>query len=193
VVLKPKAFLIKAGTILRDQTGEVILDARSSVTLMVSGEEKILVDSGLRGEETSILSALSKLGLEPEDISMVINTHHHPDHNGNNHLFRNAELLSMENSKMGEDVAPGICIMETPGHTLDSISAVCSSDAVVVACGDALPTFNNFLKLVPPRVNVDRELALASMSRIIDIANIVIPGHDRPFSVKDRDYTTLPP
>lgn len=191
MVPKPVAFLVKAGTLKRDPTGEVILDARSSVTLMVSGEEKILVDTGLRGEEALILSSLAKLGLWPEDISMVINTHHHPDHDGNNYIFKNAEVLGIENSKMGEKVAPGISIIETPGHTHDSISAVCRSDSIVVACGDALPTLGNFIKWVPPRINVDRDLALASMSRIADIANIVIPGHDRPFSVKDRDYTTL--
>ena len=55
--------------------------------------------------------------------------------------------------------------------------------ALLVISGDALPTFNNFIKNVPPALHVSSELAISSMSKIINVADVVIPGHDLPFSI----------
>jgi len=177
--MRPAAFLIKPGSLVRDGEGN-ILDARSSSTLILS-DVKIVVDTGLAGEEKIIREGLAKWGLCPEDIDLVINTHGHEDHVGNNHLFSSARILLASEKKEGRKIAEGVWIMETPGHTLDSISVICQAERTVVAAGDALPTKNNFLKGVPPRLHVDRDLAISSMKRIIDRAKIVIPGHDRPF------------
>jgi glyoxylase-like metal-dependent hydrolase (beta-lactamase superfamily II) len=68
-------------------------------------------------------------------------------------------------------------------HTAASAKA-----SVIVIAGDALPTLNNLLKDVPPALHVDRKLALSSMSRVIEIADIVVPGHDKPFSVTEGKY-----
>ncbi len=194
-----KVSVLKFGSLIRDESGN-ILDARSSVTLITSGNRKIIVDTGLGGEGGQIIDALARKGLRPGDIDVVINTHSHPDHCGNNHLFSRAELLK---PKEGEIIAPYVWAMETPGHTLDSISIVVEAPIVVdaseaegaarviVIAGDALPTQSNFLKEVPPALHVDRSLAVSSMSRITRIADIVVPGHDRPFSVADGMYTQL--
>jgi len=188
----PKVFLLKPGSILRDESGR-ILDARSSVTLIVSGSRKIVADTGLAGEEEPILRALAELGIKPEDIDVIINTHSHPDHCGNNHLFSRAEVLTPGE---GEAIAPGVWVMETPGHTLDSISlaAACmqgSEKMRIVVAGDALPTLGNFQKNVPPALHVDRDLAISSMKRIVRAADVVVPGHDLPFSVNTGGYAAL--
>ncbi len=206
-----KVSVLKFGSLIRGTSGE-ILDARSSVTLISSGNKKIIVDTGLGDEGGKIIDALARKGLWPEDIDIVINTHGDPDHCGNNHLFSRAELLK---PKEGDIIAPGVWAMETPGHTMDSISIVVDASAgldttavteasmdsdasevdgavrVIVIAGDALPNQSNFLKKVPPALHVDRGLAVSSMSRIIEIADIVVPGHDRPFSVADGKYTLL--
>lgn len=196
----PRVSVLKFGSLVRDDLGN-LLDARSSVTLITSGSRKIVVDTGLEGEEGLIINALARRGLELEDIDTVVNTHPHPDHCGNNHLFSMAELLK---PKEGEIIAPGVLSMATPGHTLDSISVVVeASEAiakvakvaetalVIVIAGDALPTLNNFLKGMPPALHVDRSLAVSSMSRVIEIADIVVPGHDKPFSVDAGKYIQL--
>lgn len=82
----PRVYLIKLGSILKDDSGR-ILDARSSVTLISAGSQRIIVDTGLEGEDTIIIDSLAQNGLSPDDIYMVINTHSHPDHTGNNYLF----------------------------------------------------------------------------------------------------------
>ena len=224
---RPRAILLKPGHLERDEEGE-ILDARSSVTLILAGTRKIVVDTGLEDEREMIIHRLAGLGLSPEDVDLVINTHGHPDHCGNNALFTRARVLSgvgrgggrlagtqedklerlegmWEDTRgtlegIGEDthegvlkegdvVAPGVWIMETPGHTLDSISVVCESSRRMVMAGDALPLMGNFLKWVPPRFHVDRELAYKSMARIVEVADLVVPGHDSPFLVRERRRT----
>jgi glyoxylase-like metal-dependent hydrolase (beta-lactamase superfamily II) len=79
--------------------------------------------------------------------------------------------------------------METPGHTLESISVVCDSSKRIVMAGDALPLMGNYLKWVPPRLHVDRGLAMKSMARIVEVADLVVPGHDSPFLVGGRRRT----
>ena len=188
----PRVFLLKPGSILRDQGGN-ILDARSSVTLIKTERGWIIVDTGQVGDEEEILKALADLGLEKSDIDIIVNTHSHPDHCANNRLFSQAKTIY---PKDGELIAPGVRALVTPGHSPDSISVVVdaaiqpgdgmapTSRRVVIA-GDALPTLGNYQKRVPPAVHYDRALAVASMNKIIEMADIVIPGHDRPFSLRE--------
>jgi glyoxylase-like metal-dependent hydrolase (beta-lactamase superfamily II) len=184
----PRVFLLKPGSIERDENG-TILDARSSSTLIISQGHKIVVDSGQKGEEEAILRALADMHIKPEDVEILINTHGHADHCGNNHLFYRSRIGA---AKEGEVIAPGVWVMATPGHSSDSISVVVETDQTVVIAGDALPTFGNFLKKVPPALRVDYDLAVASMCRIIKIADVVIPGHDHPFSLQKEAYVPLP-
>lgn len=187
--MPPIVSVLKSGSILRDESGK-ILDARSSVSLIISGQRKILVDTGLKGEEKIITEGLAKKGLEIRDIDTLMNTHSHIDHIGNNRLFSTADIIFPQE---GDKIAPGVRIIDTPGHSMDSISVVVDSSIfdssqVIVVAGDALPTFGNYIKLVPPALHVNRELAISSMFKILKIADIVIPGHDRPFSVSERAH-----
>jgi glyoxylase-like metal-dependent hydrolase (beta-lactamase superfamily II) len=180
--------LLKPGFIVRDQHGNV-LDASSSVTL-VKSNILIIVDSGKRGEESMIRDALSKVGLHAEDIDLVVNTHSHEDHTGNNAMFSRAEIASsLSGSSVGDYIGKGVRIMRTAGHTMDSISVVAenvsSSLGTVVMAGDAIPTHNNFVKFVPPAIHVDREQAIESMRRIIMLARTVVPGHGQAFLIPE--------
>lgn len=55
---------------------------------VVKGERLCLIDAGPVGGEHFITSALSEKGLSVKDISLVINTHEHPDHVGGNTFFK---------------------------------------------------------------------------------------------------------
>ena len=46
-----------------------------------------------------------------------------------------------------------------------------------------MPTEANYLKGVPPAISYDTNVSLQSMARITDLADWVIPGHDKPFRV----------
>lgn len=199
--IQPRVYLLKTGSILRDQAGN-ILDARSSVTLIESERGRIIVDTGQEGDGEEILKALAELGLDGSDIDIIVNTHSHPDHCANNWLFPRALKISPND---GEEIAPGVRALATPGHSPDSISIVVdaaihhaashppevdeaelATQRVVIA-GDALPTLGNFQKRTPPALHYDRLLAVASMDKIIAIADMVIPGHDRPFYAREGE------
>lgn len=51
-------------------------------TLIDTGVEKILFDTGFGDADSSLLQCLQDLGLQPADIDMVVVTHGHPDHIG---------------------------------------------------------------------------------------------------------------
>ena len=55
------------------------------------GLAKLMVPIMKPGEH--VLTGLSELGLEPEDIDVVVNSHLHPDHCGCNAFFRKATFL----------------------------------------------------------------------------------------------------
>jgi glyoxylase-like metal-dependent hydrolase (beta-lactamase superfamily II) len=83
------------------------------VWLLEGTEKRILIDTGLgdvdelmalmktygvdmygrRAEGQDIVSGLARHGLTPEDIDVVVLTHLHFDHIGNNGLFTNAEFI----------------------------------------------------------------------------------------------------
>lgn len=173
--------LVKPGYLMRDEAGN-ILYASSSVTLILS-DRILVVDTGSADERDMVFDGLRRAGASPDDVEIVVNTHLHEDHTGSNDIFRNADVLSYHTGlREGCVLAQGVRVMETPGHTLDSISVCCGD---IVIAGDALPTADNYIKDLPPRIHVDRALALRSMHRIAGIARIVVPGHGLPFSIPD--------
>jgi len=182
---------IKMGSILREE--ERILDARSSVTLIEEDEHLIIVDTGLLGEEGVLIDALSARGKSPDDVDLAVNTHLHIDHCGCNMLFRRATFYADNGENPpnhfrptpdGAELIPGVRFMATPGHTKGSISVVAeSNDRTYVIAGDAIPTKENYENMVPPAQNIDPELALKSMERIIAIADFIIPGHGAMFEI----------
>ena len=191
--------VIKPGILVRNNFG-MILSASSTVTLIITEEHNIIVDTALPRESAQIVHALSARGLSVNDIDYVINTHLHGDHIGNNGLFLKAEFIAhakefparLANVTVIEGefaVCENVRIIETPGHSYGSISVVVEvpgrSKTYVVA-GDALPIRDNYLQWVPPGIHFDPNIALASMEKIVDLADIVIPGHDAPFEITKK-------
>ena len=163
--------MIYEGKLVRE--GSRILEASSSVTFIKTERHSIVVDTSSRDKRDVIVKGLEKLNISPRDIDIVINTHSHWDHVGNNELFKNAEVINYENYRSLKDKE--IEILETPGHTWDSISVV-YGDYIVV--GDAAPLKDNIIKEVAPGINVDRELALNTLRRIKSLGKHIVTGHD---------------
>jgi len=76
--------------------------------LVKTGADNILIDTGIGDlpdefrkyykvdRPQTLVQSLASEGLSPEDISIVINTHLHVDHCGNNQLFTNAKFYVQE-------------------------------------------------------------------------------------------------
>lgn len=60
---------------------EKVID-RVVYAYLVFGDQITLIDSGVKGAETTIFDYIKKQGRDPQDISLVILTHSHPDHIG---------------------------------------------------------------------------------------------------------------
>ncbi len=49
---------------------------------LLDGEELVLIDAGVAGSESRILSAVRGIGRQPQDLKHILITHHHSDHVG---------------------------------------------------------------------------------------------------------------
>ncbi len=187
-----KIKVIKPGILVRSETG-VILDARSTVTLIKSEKSNILIDTSLKKDKDSLTDSLNKENLSLEDINIIINTHCHRDHIGNNEIFPNARIVThyscpIINTDKIKDfpykLERGIELIETVGHSWDSLTVIVKIDKNYAITGDAIPIKGNYDNWIPPIVHVDAKKALDSMEKIVKIADIIIPGHDSPFTIQ---------
>lgn len=181
------------GQIVRD--GNTVVEAHSSSTLVQAGERSIVVDTSDERNRDLMVQRMHEYDIDPGDVEFLVNTHLHGDHIGNNDLFPHARILvhAMEKPGLGYltirgatfHITDGIKVVHTPGHTPGSVSVFVKGDRRTAIVGDAIPTIDNYLKRVPPNISFDAELALNSMERIIEWAEVVVPGHGRSFDVKD--------
>jgi N-acyl homoserine lactone hydrolase len=87
----------------------------------------------------------------------------------------------------GDQLLQGVRVMDMPGHTPGGIGlAVETADGLTVITGDAL----HHAKLVAigenPLVFWDRKAAADSIARIVEVADVIVPGHDRAFRVAEN-------
>jgi len=182
------------GRIVRN--GKEIIEAHSSVTMVTWPEHVMIVDTSDRGYRPRVVDALSANEVDPDQVDIVVNTHLHSDHCANNDLFRYAVQMAHEKERpdrrfvsVTDDhkLYPGISLVHTPGHTPGTMSVFVESDRKYAIVGDAIPTFENVRRWVPPGIVSDGDEALRSMKKIVAYADVVVPGHDTPFEVDRRN------
>ncbi|MDH7508822.1 MAG: MBL fold metallo-hydrolase [Methanomassiliicoccales archaeon] len=174
------------------KAGGFVVEAHSSSTLIYNDEMKVIVDTSSPAYREKILASLRNLGIGCDEIDVVVLTHLHHDHAGNNDLFANAQFIAHASEYPPDqftkiysdiDLSEGVRIVHTPGHTRGSISVFVKSGSKFAIVGDALPTKDNYTKWLPPGIHYDASEALESMRRIVSFADYVVPGHDRLFKV----------
>lgn len=170
--------------------GKNICRASPTITLVHDGKEKIIVDTGNLSDEKKILKALAKLKIKPRDITIVVNTHAHPDHIGCNFLFKKAKkIVDGEGITDGDKfnflsrdffLTPNIKIVHTPGHTLHDCSVL-----VKTAKGKVAIVGDLFWKGLKDKLAFvdDKKLRQASQKKILKMADFIIPGHGDIFRV----------
>lgn len=164
--------------------------ASSTITLVFDGKKKVIVDTGNLADEKSILKALKKFKIKPAEITMVVNTHVHPDHRGCNFLFRKAKIITSEDINEGDkfifapsgdfSLTPNIKIVRTPGHTLHDCSVL-----VKTARGKVAIVGDLFWKGLKDKLAFvdDKKMHRASQKKILKIADWIVPGHGNMFKV----------
>ncbi|MHC1590786.1 MAG: MBL fold metallo-hydrolase [Candidatus Helarchaeales archaeon] len=187
-----KLKIIRPGLLILAPTG-LIKDARSTVVLIQTEKNNIIIDTSRKADREIILMALKCHGLHPDDINILINTHDHKDHVGNNDLFEKATIYVHHKCRRPTNctkidsfpfkIEENIEIIDTPGHSWDSISILVKRDKNFVIAGDTIPIRNNYINWIIPFINVDRKIARESMKKIVRVADVIIPGHDFPVRV----------
>ncbi|GAB4259655.1 MAG: hypothetical protein Kow00122_17050 [Thermoleophilia bacterium] len=179
-------------------------------TVLLRGPLTVVVDPGLVTQGPPLLLALERLGVDPEDVDLVINTHHHVDHTHANVYFPGATCvmhkweynrytaeyrlgfeppnLRLLEGETGE-IGPGLRFLLTPGHTAGSICVAARvAEGTLVVAGDTvgpLPEYFDRMKL--PDTFPERAALLESWWKIRDLQpDVIIPGHNPPMVPGER-------
>ena len=164
----------------------------SSVVLVRDGDSIIVVDPGMVARRGLILDPLASLEVDPEAVTHVFLSHHHPDHTINVALFPNAQVVDfwaryvgdqwLDHDGDGYRLAPNSRLWLTPGHTEEDASLIVEGDDGVYAMthawwrGDRTPEIDPYAP--------DQAVLEASRARILAAADVVIPGHGAPFRIR---------
>ncbi|HVX75677.1 MAG TPA: MBL fold metallo-hydrolase [Bradyrhizobium sp.] len=182
----------------------------STVALVRAGGELILFDTGPYAYRPILQGRLRRAGIDPASISKVVLSHLHWDNAANADLFANAEILVHERELKaagrvsGRDpaipeytvramrklrlrpvaaeieLAADLRIVELPGHTPGSIGLLAGRQLLA---GDAV---GNAKEAVAGQIGSHvsgAQRASDSLKKAMEIAEIIYPGHDRPFRV----------
>lgn len=163
----------------------------SSVTLIRDGDALIVADPGLVASRGHILDPLAALGVAPEAVTHVFLSHHHPDHTLNVALFPNAEVIDfwaryrndewLDHGGDGWRMTPRTQLWLTPGHTEEDATLIVEADDATYALthlwwrADRTPEIDPYAP--------DQELLEFHRKRVLEAADVVIPGHGEPFRV----------
>ncbi len=164
----------------------------SSVTFIRDGDALIIADPGLVANRGLILDPLAALGVAPEAVTHVFLSHHHPDHTVNIALFPNAEVVDfwaryrddlwLDHDGDGHHLGPNSELWLTPGHTEEDATLVVTADDGVYAMTHLWWTTDRTPEVDP--VGWDQAAIERGRKRVLDAADIVIPGHGGPFRTR---------
>lgn len=162
----------------------------------------IIVDTMTPWDGPKIIEALKKHSIKPEDISVVVSTHGHSDHTGNNNLFLNAKYHIVGQCIMRKDeftihhpwtpfdLSSSIRVIATEGHTLSCVSVVVENTehGTVVICGDLFEKKQDIenSKIWKDVGSENEKAQYKNRSIVADMADMIVPGHGEMFKVSQE-------
>jgi glyoxylase-like metal-dependent hydrolase (beta-lactamase superfamily II) len=169
--------------------GYVGAHVASTVTLILDGDARIVVDPGMVPSQAAILEPLALLAVAPAEISDVILSHHHPDHTLNAGLFPGARVHDYwavytgdrweDRVAEGAQVSPSVRLIQTPGHSPQDITTLVGTPGGVSACTHLWWSAEGPPE--DPRAT-DPDALHAGRRRVLAVASLIVPGHGAPFT-----------
>jgi glyoxylase-like metal-dependent hydrolase (beta-lactamase superfamily II) len=160
-----------------------------TVCLVRDGGAVIVVDPGMVSARSKILDPLRALGIDPDEVTDVVLSHHHPDHTVNIALFPRARVHDFQATYLDDqwidhdadfDVSPSVRMIATPGHTPQDVTTLVSTEAGVVALTHLWWSATG---PVDDPYSIDRAELAASRRRVLDLQPVqIVPGHGAPFT-----------
>ena len=187
----PRRDVSKAGTaevrvLFEGYVGE---HTASTVALVRDGDATLVVDPGMVPSRAAILDPLRRLGVDPDDVTDVVFSHHHPDHTLNAALFPAARFhdhwavyhhdLWTDRKAEGAVLSPSVRLIETPGHTAQDVTTLASTADGVVAFTHLWWSADGPAE--DPYAQ-DAVALHAGRQRVLAIASLIVPGHGAPFA-----------
>jgi glyoxylase-like metal-dependent hydrolase (beta-lactamase superfamily II) len=164
----------------------------SSIALVRDADALIVVDPGMVRSRSLILDPLRELDVSPEAVTHVFLSHHHPDHTMNMALFPNAEVVDfwarykddlwLDMPGDGYRLSPKAQLWLTPGHTQEDASLIVEADDGVYAMTH-LWWYADRTPAIDP-LGDDQAAIERGRERVLEVADVVIPGHGGPFRVQ---------
>lgn len=167
----------------------------------------------LQTPEQTIPAQLALCGFKPEDVDIVVNSHFHFDHVGGNRFLTNATTLvhkeELRHAKVPEpferlgysdlsfdenatykpisgdfEIAPGITLFETPGHTVGHYSLLVEfeNERNMLFCGDAAYTRDTLAKEWIAGFHIDPTASVEAIRRLNYLGRVkdadIYPSHE---------------
>lgn len=184
--------------LIRTAEGNILFDTGLHPVHVARPDATFGTTPGMRvvmGGEDAIVRRLASIGVTPGEISIVVNSHLHFDHAGNNGAFPNATFIVQREhlayakgrpnfpglywdlaeltyvpAEGRERIARGVEVVPTPGHAPGHQSLVVdlAETGRVVLCGDAAYTRQNLER--GETAAPDQEAARASLGLIRSLA-----------------------
>jgi glyoxylase-like metal-dependent hydrolase (beta-lactamase superfamily II) len=160
-----------------------------TVSLVRDGDRVIVVDPGMVPSRSAITEPLRALGVEPADVTDVVLSHHHPDHTVNVALFGEVPVHDFQavytrdrwerRPADGVALSPSVRLLATPGHTPQDLT-------VLVGTADGVAALTHlWWTATGPEEDPyapDPEQLARQRRRVLDLADLVVPGHGTPFT-----------
>jgi glyoxylase-like metal-dependent hydrolase (beta-lactamase superfamily II) len=160
----------------------------STVTLILDSGRVIVVDPGMVSGRAALLGALAARGQDPDQVTDVVFSHHHPDHTINAALFPGAVIHDHWASYDGDRwisrepgdfaLTPSVRLIATPGHTAQDITTLAATPADVYACTHAWWGPDGPAE---DPLGTDQAALGQSRARILGVATVIVPGHGPAF------------
>lgn len=161
----------------------------STVVLVRDGDVVVVVDPGMVRDRDLILGPLRTLGVDPDDVTDVVLSHHHPDHTWHVALFPRTRVHDVwavyqgdqwdDQPAEGRSLSTYVRLIETPGHTPQDISTLVDTDDGLVVCTHLWWHADGPAE--DPRAT-DLSALHASRERVLALSPArIVPGHGPAF------------
>ncbi|HZA60501.1 MAG TPA: MBL fold metallo-hydrolase [Actinomycetota bacterium] len=165
----------------------------ATVGFVRDGAQLIVVDPGMVPDQAAISGPLAALGVEAEQVTDVVISHHHPDHTINVGMFPKARVHDRsviyrgdvweDRAAEGTHVSPAVWLIETPGHSPEDITTLVDTDDGIVAFTHLWWSADGPSE--DPYAS-DPAALHAGRARVLDVAARIVPGHGAAFTPDDR-------
>ena len=159
-----------------------------TVSLLRDADRVVVVDPGMVADRERILRPMRELGIRPQDVTDVVLSHHHLDHNVNVALFPVVPVHDFQSVIEGDvftrrdadgvHLTPSIRLLATPGHTPQDLTTLVGTADDVAALTHLWWTADG---PADDPYSPDRELLRRQRERVLELATLVVPGHGAPF------------